>query len=224
MTFLFTDKEFETAKYCDKLNLLCERCNVSFTSSKKFIKFELKHNRGRLKYCSKNCYDVTQTTKIVVNCKQCNKEFLKTKNQFIKFPNSFCSSTCSGTYNSAHKKFGTRRSKLEKWLEEKLIVSYPSLEFRFNRKDTIYAELDIYIPTLNLAFELNGIFHYEPIFGDKKLQSTQTNDKRKFQACLEHNIELCIIDVSKEKYFKEHISKKYLDIITNIIESKLLNS
>ena len=122
MTFLFTDKEFETAKYCDKLNLLCERCNVSFTSSKKFIKFELKHNRGRLKYCSKNCYDVTQTTKIVVNCKQCNKEFLKTKNQFIKFPNSFCSSTCSGTYNSAHKKFGTRRSKLEKWLEEKLIM------------------------------------------------------------------------------------------------------
>ena len=108
------------------------------------------------------------------------EEFLKTKNQFIKFPNSFCSSTCSGTYNSAHKKFGTRRSKLEKWLEEKLIMSYPSLEFHFNRKDTIYAELDIYIPTLNLAFELNGIFHYEPIFGDKKLQSTQTNDKRKF--------------------------------------------
>ena len=103
-------------------------------------------------------------------------------------------------------------------------MSYPSLEFHFNRKDTIYAELDIYLPTLNLAFELNGIFHYEPIFGDKKLQSTQTNDKRKFQACLEHNIELCIIDVSKEKYFKEHISKKYLDIITNIIESKLLNS
>ena len=29
---------------------------------------------------------------------------------------------------------------------------------------------------------------------------------------------------SKEKYFQEHISKKYLDIITNIVESKLLNA
>ena len=105
-----------------------------------------------------------------------------------------------------------------------LIQSYPNLELHFNRKDTINAELDIYIPHLKLAFELNGIFHYEPIYGEKKLQSTQTNDKRKFQACLEQNIELCIIDVSKEKYFKEHISKKYLDIITTIVKSKLLNS
>ena len=138
--------------------------------------------------------------------------------------NSFCSSTCSATYNNTHKKFGIRRSKLEKWLEEKLIQLYPNLEFHFNRKDTINAELDIYLPSLKLAFELNGIFHYEPIYGDKKLQSTQSNDKRKFQACLEQNIELCIIDVSKENYFKEHISKKYLDIITNIVESKLLNA
>lgn len=224
MTFLFTDKEFETAKYNDKLNLKCERCSASFSYPKKAIKFELKHKRGRLKYCSKSCYDVTQTTKISVNCKHCNKEFLKTKNQFIKSPNSFCSSSCAATYNNTHKKFGIRRSKLEKWLEEKLIQLYPNLEFHFNRKDTINTELDIYIPSLKLAFEMNGIFHYEPIYGEEKLQSTQNNDKRKFQACLDNKIELCIIDVSKEKYFKEHISKKYLDIIINIINSKLLKN
>ena len=157
MTFLFTDKEFETAKYCDKLNLLCERCNISFASPKKLIKFELKHNRGRLKYCSKNCYDANQTTKISVNCKQCNKEFFKTKNQVIKFPNSFCSSSCSATYNNTHKKFGIRRSKLEKWLEQNLIQSYPNLEFHFNRKDTINAELDIYILILQILFILYSI-------------------------------------------------------------------
>ena len=87
----------------------------------------------------------------------------------------------------------------------------------------IDAELDIYIPSLNLAFELNGIFHYEPIFGEKKLNSTKNNDKRKFQACLEKNIELCIIDTSTQKYFKENTSKIYLDIILKITDNKLLD-
>jgi len=42
---------------------------------------------------------------------------------------------------------------------------YPDLVIHFNKKDAINSELDIYIPSLKLAFELNGIFHYEPIFG-----------------------------------------------------------
>lgn len=59
--------------------------------------------------------------------------------------------------------------------------------------------MDIYIPVLSLAFELNGIFHYEPIYGEGKLLSIQNNDDRKFQACLEHDIELCIINSSEQK-------------------------
>jgi hypothetical protein len=224
MTFLFTDKDFENAKSHDKLNLKCKNCNGTFSSTKKAINFELKHKRGRLQFCTKKCFDDKQTNKNPVNCKQCNKIVLKIPSQLKRSPNTFCSSSCSATYNNTHKKFGTRRSKLEKWLEEKLIQLHPNLVFHFNRKDTINAELDIYIPSLKLAFELNGIFHYEPIYGEEKLHSTQNNDKRKFQACLEQKIELCIIDVSKETYFKEHISKKYLDIINNIINSKLLNS
>lgn len=219
---LFTEFEFENAKYCDNLNLKCENCGKTFCYPKKKIKFELKHKRGRLKFCLNFCFDNKQTNKIKINCKQCNKEVLKTKSQLRE--NSFCSSSCSATYNNTHKKFGVRRSKLEKWLEKNLIQTYPNLEIHFNRKDTINAELDIYIPSLGVAFELNGIFHYEPIFGENKLKFTQINDSRKFQACLEKQIELCIIDVSKETYFKEHSSKKYLEIINNIINSKLLNS
>ena len=71
-----------------------------------------------------------------------------------------------------------------------------------------------------MAFELNGIFHYEPIFGESKLEQIQNNDSRKFQACLENGIELCIIDASSLTYFKEKSAKKYLDIITNIIDNK----
>jgi hypothetical protein len=83
------------------------------------------------------------------------------------------------------------------------------------------SELDIYIPSLKLAFELNGIFHYEPIFGNEKLNKIQKNDNNKFLKCQEKNISLCIIDTSSQKYFKEQTSKKILDIIINIINQHL---
>jgi len=136
--------------------------------------------------------------------------------------NFFCSSSCAALYNNTHKTKGIRKSKLEFFLEKELPLLYPDLEFHFNRKDAINSELDIFIPSMKLAFELNGIFHYEPIYGDLKLEQIQNNDSRKYQACLEKQIELCIIDTSNLKYFKESNAKPYLDIMVNIINSKLL--
>ena len=105
------------------------------------------------------------------------------------------------------------------WDEKKLISLYPTLKIDFNKKNAINSELDIYIPSLKLAFELNGIYHYEPIHGSNKLNQTQNNDQRKFQACYEHGISLCIIDTSKQKYFKENTSQEFLNIIVDIIDS-----
>lgn len=160
-----------------------------------------------------------------IQCFNCNKQFFKQPAQIqrSKSGNHFCSRSCAATYNNQNKSHGTRRSKLEIWLEEQLTTLYPDLEFHFNRKDTINSELDIYIPSLKLAFELNGIFHYEPIFGESKLQQIQNNDDRKFQACLEQGIELCIIDTSNLKYMKPKKFQKYLNIICDIINDKLLN-
>jgi hypothetical protein len=132
--------------------------------------------------------------------------------------NYFCCSSCAAIYNNTHKTKGNRKSKLEFYLEKELPLLYPDIEFHFNRKDAINSELDIYIPSMKLAFELNGIFHYEPIYGETKLNQIQNNDKRKFQACLERGIELCIIDSSKLKYFKESNAKPFLSIILRIIE------
>jgi hypothetical protein len=49
----------------------------------------------------------------------------------------------------------------------------------------------------------------------------KNNDKRKIQACLEKGIELCVIDTSSIKYFKENNAQKYLDIVKNIIQTKI---
>lgn len=145
----------------------------------------------------------------------------KLPNQIKKSKHHFCSQSCSTTWHNHHKAKGTRISKLEKWLESKLLSMHPDLEFHFNRKDAINSELDIYIPSLQLAFELNGIFHYEPIYGPDKLSKIQNNDDRKMQACLEQGIELCIIDTSKQKYFKEATCLPFLKIIQDIILLKI---
>jgi hypothetical protein len=107
------------------------------------------------------------------------------------------------------------------WIEEELIKKYPKLQIDYNKTDVIGAELDIYIPSLKLAFELNGIFHYEPIFGEKKLGETKSTDERKFMMCAEKRIGLCIIDTHHSKYLKRERDRQFLNIITDIIDPLL---
>ena len=134
-----------------------------------------------------------------------------------------CNRSCATKYQQSHKTYGYKRSKLEKYLEEQLSKLYPNLEIHYNRKDAIKSELDIYIPSLKLAFELNGIFHYEPIFGEKKLLDVKNNDHRKFAACADARIGLCVIDTSKQIRVKESTSLPFLKIITDIIDENLMH-
>ena len=215
---LYTEEEFEKARSRQKLALQCKHCGKMFLKPKNSI--QSVNILGTLEFCSPHCAN-SRNPPSTLKCEQCGEEFIKLQSQIKKSKHHFCSRSCSATWNNQHKTKGTRISKLEKWLQSKLPLLYPNLEFHFNRSDAINGELDIYIPSLKLAFELNGIFHYEPIFTKEKLEKTQNNDRRKMQACLEQSIELCIIDVSKHKYFKEQTSAQFLEIIKNIVSLKL---
>ena len=202
----------------------CDNCKVLFEVDKfKWKRDRHKQKIGKRVYCSKDCRYVAKgiNFKQLVQCYNCLKSFEKSYSQIIKTNNHFCCQSCAATYNNTHKTKGNRRSKLEKWLEEQLTNIYPELKILYSDKTTINSELDIYIPSLKIAFELNGIFHYEPIFGEDKLNQIQNNDNRKFQACIEHGIELCIIDTSQHKYVKPSTSQKYLDIITHLVTIKM---
>lgn len=219
---LYTEQEFNIATGNDLLPCKCTICDSIFHKRKRVIqRISKSYANGNGKYCSPKCSGSNLSTLKTVECKQCKKVFQKRPSQITS--NSFCSQSCSATYNNTHKTHGTRRSKLEVWLEQQLLSLYPSLEFHFARKDAINSELDIYIPSLKLAFELNGIFHYEPIYGPEKLAQIQNNDDRKYQACIEHGIELCLVDVSSFIKFKPQGALKYLVGIQGIIDQKLLS-
>lgn len=221
---LYTKQQFNFSKSTDLLPCKCYHCNETFYKKKKYIKHEIKSNKGEVKYCSHACKSKDKITTQIVYCNHCDKEFEKQFSQIKKNKNNFCSHSCSATFNNKHKSCGNRRSKLEGWLETQLTKFHPNLQIDFNKKNAIKSELDIYIPSLNLAFELNGIFHYEPIYGASKLQQIQENDISKSKACHDAKIDLCTIDTSGQKYFKESTSQKYLDIINNIIKERLLTS
>ncbi len=200
------------------IQIYCDLCRKSFTRRKNNVLYQGHKNI----FCSHACSNKACTKSKMLECAKCSTKIKRSMSELKKHKNSnsFCSSSCAAIYNNTHKTHGTRISKLEKWIKNQLTILYPNLDILYNNKTIINSELDIYIPSFKLAFELNGIFHYESIFGKEKLAQIQNNDDRKFQACLENNIELCIIDASNQKYFKPKTSQKYLDIITNIINTK----
>ncbi len=225
---LYTPEEFSKCKSRDKLPLECQFCSSIFYKSKHSIMDALNPNQSASgDFCSLSCRSkqlIIQrnfSLRINVSCDFCSKNFSKRKFEILKTKHNFCSQSCSATFNNRNKKYGTRRSKLESWIEEEFSSVYPNLNIDFNKKDAIKSELDIYVPSLKLAFELNGIVHYEPIYGLEKLGKIQNNDLDKLQKCLNEGIDLRIINCSKMKRFKPEKARDFLNQIVEIIESYL---
>ncbi len=216
---LYTKEAFDRAKDSDKLPLQCKQCSNTFNINKKRIKDALNPNKtDKGNYCSIKCNGFSQRNDIATICTECGIKVYKRLNQFKKFKNSFCSRSCNVSYNNKHKNYGIRRSKIEVWLEEQLTQLYPSFNIQFNKPDAIGSELDIYVPELKKAIEINGIFHYEPIYGEEKWKQIQANDKKKVIACEELNIELMVVDIRIMKHFKPKRAKPYLDLIVQFID------
>lgn len=191
----------------------CIVCGKEFTKRKSAAKITERH------FCSRKCFHQQPKIKRRHFCLYCEQEFIPLSKR-LSTHKEFCSKTCAGKYQAEHKTHGGSRSKLEKWIELQLNNLYPNLRILYNDRLTIRAELDIYVPSLKLAFELNGIFHYEPIYGADVLSKIQNNDQRKFQACIEAGIELCIIDNTSMKVFNETKAYIFLEIITTLINKK----
>ena len=92
-----------------------------------------------------------------------------------------------------------------------------------NRKICNGLELDIYIASIKTAFEISGIIHYKPIYGQDKLEKTQERDKLKLERCISKNISLHIIkDTSKR--FTEKYGDKILNDIYQLIHTQIFKN
>lgn len=223
---LFSQSEFDQAGGDQLLPLRCRHCGECFHRSKHQIQKALVlGSRDKKDFCNRGCGSQYRYRghRIDVACTQCGSMQSRSVGRVSKSKNHFCSQTCATTWNNQHKTTGTRRSKLEVWLESQLSSLYPGLEFHFNRTDAIEAELDIYVPSLKLAFELNGIFHYEPIYGADKLERIHKNDHRKVLACAEHGIGLCVIDSSSMLNFKEKKAERFLGIVQGLVDRAIID-
>ena len=96
--------------------------------------------------------------------------------------------------------------------------TFPLLEMVCNDVSILDGlEMDFYFPKIKLAIELNGITHYEPIYGSDRLSRSKDSDKRKMISCYEKGIELAVIDVSGAKY----LTSKWKAIYWNEVHSLL---
>ena len=77
-------------------------------------------------------------------------------------------------------------------------------------------ELDMYNKDLKLAFEYNGIQHYEPIYGEKRLEISQRNDMEKNRLCEQNGVKLITIKHNDKKIVDK---KEFLLNIINYLKA-----
>ena len=180
---------FNTGKQiAERIELTCTKCKKLFYRRKGLIELLKTYRSNKNPYCSRKCSD---------NRYQKNR-FLRKYQPLAKY------------------KLKSRgKSYLEYFLEEKLRIDFPDLKFISNGRYKDF-ELDFYFPDLLLAIEINGIFHYKPIHGDKILFRIQERDVLRKQICINHHVDLQIIPVLESTTAKT-IKEKYWDIFQNII-------
>jgi hypothetical protein len=131
MKIITEHNEFEKLKSNDLILLECYFCKNNFNALKKFIKYELKINKGKFKFCSRICYDNSKA-KIKLICKNCNKEIEKNPSEIkkSKSENFFCDKKCSAAHNNIKGRVVSAETKRK--ISKKLIGVIRSNEYALN--------------------------------------------------------------------------------------------
>lgn len=178
-------------------------------------------NNALKQICGKTYQDLQIPQETI--CEFCSRKTYKLPCQIRQNKHHFCSLSCSSKYMQQNKSTGVNKSKMEIYLRGKIENKYKSLKPSFNSRKLFGMELDIYISQLNIAFEINGIFHYKPIFGIEKLVKTQTKDKIKQEECKKLGIDLFVIDITTMNVFNEKKADYFCKRIFSEIDKRILS-
>jgi len=116
--------------------------------------------------------------------------------------------------NEVRVKFGFRKVG-EAWATETLLYQlvcqiFPKEKiYRHYRPEFLeFLELDVFIPSLNIGIEYQGIQHFEPIEhwgGKASLEQVMERDKRKKRLCKKNGIKLVFL------YYNEELSRELVE-------------
>lgn len=165
------------------------------------------------------------STLIPLECNNCKKKFHVKKATIVavdkgmnKRDLSFCHKACKTKKVDKIKRAikNKTKSKPEMMLLTEIIKDFAYLQVHISDRTTLASglELDVYLPEKEIAVEVNGITHYQPIYGEDKLERTQRNDKLKRKEAQQMGIRLLTIDVhmigsrSMDQYIKDWYKKK----------------
>ena len=194
-------------------DLQCKQCNNYFDRCLRDYNF--KSTVGH--FCSRKCYGLYNQNRFTAPCDKCGVEVTRRLSTKSRTKHVFCTKSCAVSYNNVHKKFGVRRSKLECFLETQIKSIFPTTTMICNGLDLGF-ELDFYFPTLRLGIELNGVLHYEPIYGEDKFNRIQNNDSQKMISCAAQGIELIVIP-TLEKNLTLAVKKTYWSQVETILNN-----
>lgn len=197
----------------------CKNCHLLHYKAQCELLKSIRRNKNL--FCSMKCYGSFNSGLLTVNCKNCTKLFHKKPSEINKTKNNFCCKSCAATFNNKNKTYGTRRSKLEKLIETNILKYFPKLNFICNDKIAIGSELDFYFPDKNLAIQINGILHFQPIYGEKKLSRIQELDQEKRKICQEKHIRLFELNCQNDKYLNKKIQNLRWEEIREILAEEV---
>jgi hypothetical protein len=116
------------------------------------------------------------------------------------------------------------KSFAEKLISDILKATFPTLKIERNvRPDWLkndkgnLVELDIFLPDINLAIEIQGPQHFKPIWNEKQFNNLKKNDLHKKETCKEKGIKLMWMNVegiNKDLLRIPH--KKRVETIRNV--------
>ncbi len=197
-------EEFAALGRRELARMQCLHCEKIFLLEKHRVQRAIERKTG--KYCSQTCARHARRTSQEVQCANCKSLFRKHGIELKRTNNHFCSRSCAAQFNNRHKNLGaSRRSKAEEYLSGLIRRDFPSLKIVRNDRSLLPSglEVDIVIPRLRLAIELNGPIHYFPLFGYEKLAKIRAADILKQAEIQAAGYSLLVIDISAYGYFKK---------------------
>lgn len=212
------EKEYEKSNFKKYCSLDCYKTKSNFELGGSLIlnclyckqevlkyKSEIRKNPDKI-FCNSQCsanfmhltYRQPFAKTIVLECHFCNSIFERIQHKTTqgKTGKFFCSAKCSSTYLGTQSK-NFERSFMELYIQQKIELNFPYLTLIIgDTKQCNGLQLDLYLPELNFAIEINGPIHYINFFGDEYLKSVQERDQRKETICKNKKLLLQIVKCS----------------------------